>query len=69
MTEETIADLNAKRLCHHCVGEAYLSAEIEAKGKRRKCSYCGTTVKAFQVGEVAGRSMRQHDGVAHPQAR
>lgn len=55
MTKETIDDLSAKRLCHHCVGEAYLSAEIEAKGKRRKCSYCGITAKAYQVGEVAGR--------------
>lgn len=55
MTEETIDDLSAKRLCHQCVGEAYLSAEIEAKGKRRKCSYCATTTKTYQVGEVAER--------------
>lgn len=53
MTEETIDDLSAKRLCHQCVGEAYLSAEIETKGKRRKCSYCATTTKTYLVGEVA----------------
>lgn len=56
MTEEKIEDLSAKRLCHHCVGEVYLRAEIEAKGKRRKCSYCGTAAKTYQVGEVAERT-------------
>lgn len=55
MTKETIEFLSAKCLCHHCVGEAYLSAEIKAKGKRRKCSYCVTTAKSYQVGEVTER--------------
>jgi len=52
MTQVDIDELN---LCHHCVGEAYLSAEIRAQGKRRKCSYCARTAKAYRIGEVASR--------------
>jgi hypothetical protein len=52
MTEVDIDELN---LCHHCVGEAYLSAEIRAQGKRRKCSYCARTAKAYRICEVASR--------------
>jgi hypothetical protein len=51
--QNDIDELKAKKLCHHCVGEAYLSAEIRAKGKRFKCSYCDRTAKAYRIGEVA----------------
>jgi len=52
-TDETIDVLCAKCLCHRCVGEDYLRTEIKAKGKRRKCSYCGITTNSYEVGDVA----------------
>lgn len=55
MTEGTTDDLSDKRLCHHYVGDPYLSVEIRAKGRRRKCSYCSTTAKTYQIHEVAER--------------
>ena len=30
-----------RKICHHCVGEAYLSALIETDGEVGTCSYCG----------------------------
>jgi len=55
MTLDDIDELKAKSLCYHCVGDAYLSEEIKADGKRLKCSYCNKTAKAFRIGEVAER--------------
>jgi hypothetical protein len=55
MTQETIEQLKGKKLCYHCIGEAYLSAEIKAEGNRLKCSYCARTSKAYRIGEIADR--------------
>ena len=55
MTLDDIDELKAKESCYHCVGDAYLSEEIKADGKRLKCSYCNKTAKAFRIGEVAER--------------
>lgn len=54
-SQEDFEELKAKKLCHRCVGEAYLSDEIQRTGKRRKCSYCGGTARSYSVGEVAER--------------
>ncbi len=55
MHQEDVDELKAKRLCHTCVGEAYLSCEIAREGKRAKCSYCSKTRRCFSVGDVAER--------------
>lgn len=43
----------AKRICHDCVGEAYLAKEIEKTGTSADCSYCGQTLKCIAVEELA----------------
>lgn len=53
MTQGTIKLLKAKKLCQHCVGEAYLNKEIKTKGKRLKCSYCNRVSEAYRIGEIA----------------
>jgi RES domain len=56
-------EIAAKRLCADCVGENYLKAEMESRGKRRKCSYCGATGRTFNIEEMAGhveRAFEQH---------
>lgn len=46
-------EIAAKRLCADCVREDYLRAKVKTHGKRRKCSYCGTTGRTFSVEEIA----------------
>jgi hypothetical protein len=53
MTQGTIDLLKAKKLCHRCVGENYLSMEIESKGEPLECSYCNRTANSYRIGEVA----------------
>jgi hypothetical protein len=53
--QDEVDELKAKKLCHACVGEAYLSGEIAREGKRAKCSYCGKTRRCYSVGDVAER--------------
>lgn len=48
-------EMKAKKLCHACVCEDYLSAEISQKGKRAKCAYCSKTLKCYSIGDVADR--------------
>lgn len=44
-----------KRICHGCVGEAYLAERIEKGGQPGKCSYCGDTLACITVEELADR--------------
>lgn len=44
-----------KLICFECVGEAYLAAEIEKKGKVGACSYCGRTQPCISIEELADR--------------
>ncbi|MCB1984061.1 MAG: RES family NAD+ phosphorylase [Burkholderiales bacterium] len=53
--KDDINKLSAKKICHHCIGEGYLSTEIKKEGKQRKCSYCGKTAKSYLVGDMADR--------------
>lgn len=55
MHQDEVDELKAKRLCHACVGEVYLSGEIASEGRRAKCSYCGKTRRCYSVGDVAKR--------------
>jgi hypothetical protein len=55
MYSDDIDELKAKRICFQCIGEEYLSAEIEHDGAIALCSYCGNTAKAITVEELADR--------------
>jgi hypothetical protein len=54
-SQEEIDELKAKNLCYHCVGEAYLRAEMRREGRRRRCSYCNLTAKSYTIGAMAER--------------
>jgi len=47
----TMPDQNS-RLCFECVGEAFLRAKIQDRGKDDTCSYCGKTCKTFSLDEI-----------------
>jgi hypothetical protein len=49
------AELEVKRLCYRCVGEAYLHAEIEREGVRGTCSYCGQHATSYTIEDMADR--------------
>ena len=44
-----------KRICHSCIGEQYLAAEIKATGSVGACAYCGKTGSSLTVDELADR--------------
>jgi len=48
-------DLTSKRICYKCVGEAYLSAEIEQFGDDGGCAYCGDTALSLPIVDLAER--------------
>ena len=54
-SQEEIDELKEKALCYHCVGEAYLRAEIQREGRRKRCSYCGRLSKSYAIGDLAER--------------
>jgi hypothetical protein len=45
-----------ERICSNCIGESFLSNLVAENGKRRKCSYCGSTGKTISVEELADRT-------------
>jgi hypothetical protein len=51
----TTEELKNRFLCHGCVGEKYLSAEIKRDGRRHQCSYCGRRRAAYSIGDMAQR--------------
>jgi hypothetical protein len=55
MNKDDIDELGSKKICHKCIGEKYLSAEIKAEGKKQKCSYCDQTAKSYLIAEMAER--------------
>jgi hypothetical protein len=44
-----------KRICHSCIGEAYLSAEVSACGERGECDYCGDIAPSIDIHKLAER--------------
>lgn len=46
-------DETVKRLCHACIGEKYLAAEVKAKGAIGLCTYCGKTNPFLTIKELA----------------
>ena len=55
MNNDDTETLGRKKICCHCIGEKYLSEEIKAEGKKRKCSYCGQTGKTYLIADMADR--------------
>lgn len=55
MSTDDIEELKAKQICCQCVGEAYLSREIEHEGAEAECSYCGETERCISVEELSDR--------------
>ncbi len=49
----TSEDDDPKRICHDCVGEAYLAQQIEKHGQLGDCSYCGQTLACIPITELA----------------
>lgn len=46
-------DEDQKRICAECVGEAFLSQQIEKDGDAGECSYCGETLACISIEELA----------------
>lgn len=61
MQHREIDGLNKKTICSGCAGESYLSNEIEQKGRKRVCSYCGEKGKSFKLDEFAERIEQAFD--------
>ena len=55
MNNDDLEFLGNKTICHHCIGDKYLKAEIKSQGKKRKCSYCDETAKSYLISEMAAR--------------
>lgn len=53
LNSEDIDEIKAKRICFECVGEVYLSDEIDQTGEKAKCSYCGETAQSWTIDELA----------------
>jgi len=41
------------RICHECIGEAYLAAEMRRIGSRARCHYCGKSRRAVALSTLA----------------
>jgi RES domain/HEPN/RES N-terminal domain 1 len=52
---DDIERLRQKAICHQCVGEPYLSGEIQANGPDLKCSYCGECRPAYELRRLGER--------------
>lgn len=50
---DDIDELNSKRICFECVGDEYLSKEVEQSGQVDECSYCSQTEKSYTIEELA----------------
>ena len=59
-------ELTDKRICHACIGEAYLAAEVKSSGEAGECAYCGETGPSLTIEELADgieialESVKQH---------
>ncbi len=44
-----------KRICYRCIGNGYLSVEVEANGTPIKCSYCISAEASISLDDLANR--------------
>lgn len=52
---EDFEELTERRICFKCVGEAYLSRQIEMEGAVARCSYCGDEDPGITLVEMSDR--------------
>lgn len=50
-----VDELSAKRICHKCIGETYLSSEIKISVESGVCDYCGETRASLTLDDFADR--------------
>lgn len=55
MYTNEIDKLNTKRICHHCIGEIYLSQDIKDTGVQASCDYCHQTENTWPLEQLAER--------------
>lgn len=55
---DDLEELEGRRICHGCIGESFLSAEIERTGTRGRCHYCGKSAKSVSIGDFSLRVER-----------
>lgn len=48
-------EIAIKRICHCCIGEAYLANEIRTSYDEAVCDYCGASAPSIGIGELAER--------------
>jgi len=48
-------DDDIKRLCHNCIGDAYLKGEMQAQGEVAACSYCDQPGHCYSIEDLADR--------------
>jgi RES domain len=51
----TADELREQFICCRCVGEKFLSAEIDAEGRQHRCSYCESDESTYSIGQMAKR--------------
>lgn len=49
------SELEEYRICHGCIGEEHLKAEVKKDGEKAECAYCEKTAKTISIGELAER--------------
>ncbi|HEY4211567.1 MAG TPA: RES family NAD+ phosphorylase [Steroidobacteraceae bacterium] len=53
--DEDVSDLEGRRLCYECIGEAYLKDEVKTTGELGECSHCGDSRESVSLKELAER--------------
>lgn len=52
-------------VCHRCIGEDILSAEIRKIGHRAKCSYCQSKIRCVEISWLAERVVSVYEQIVH----
>jgi len=56
MTAPTYDDQDSgTRICHACIGDRFLAAEIESSREADECTYCGESRPSMTIEELADR--------------
>lgn len=58
ISQEELEELQGRHICFKCVGDDYLSREIQTRGETTTCSYCGDNDRCFDLEEMADRVAR-----------
>ncbi len=64
-----VEDEQDRWVCHLCIGEAFLKAEIKRAALRQTCSFCDKKAASIALGELAGRVERVFEDHYLPTAR